>query len=776
MRGRQGVGMSWRHAIALGLPLSLLVGSQVGGSIPAPGAPLTHVLESQGEFRRLLAVWQQDSLAAWDTVTLQARVRAANRAHECDAALLPLETHPGIWDPSTSALVRASLEERAGRPQSCLDALAAAAPPAGLANWAALLAAQASVELGRWEDARSAAARVDIRTLAPEFRQRLVLLRARIAHELHDVAALRRMAPELGEAARADDRTGLLLVGLAREAARAGEELQARAWWLDLLEARPTPAESAYADLQRRPAALRTPATVLRMARFEMRSGRHSEARARLRGALERGLPPAERGQARLAIAESFLRSGDPGNGLAACTRAARDTRGTALEAERLRLRARALRRLGRIPEALQAYRDLATRFPRHEKADDALYEVGWLQETQRQFAAAERAYLRVARAYPNASLADDARLRAGLCALRAGRPEEAAEHMAHLVAQHGRSSLVDNALYWQMLAQIDLGDAAGALALRDRLERDFPRSYFTALARRRVEQGLAVGHLPEPESATVTALDLGPDVGLERAQRVTAAYDSAIVTLRAFAGKPSPAFEADTALWRFFLDWGFDREAAWETRRLERRYDNDSGALLDLLAACHARGAHERLVRIAYVLGQRISDPAARDAEEILLYPAPYAPSLAAACGKHHLSPATLLGLMRQESAFDPRIDSAVGARGLMQLMPEVGRRMASQEGWTGFHPDLLYDAAANAALGCALFAAEIHRAGGDVPQALAAYNAGADVAAAWRARLGPGEARELYVDVAEYAETRTYLKTVLGNAETYRRLYALP
>lgn len=776
MRGKQFVGMSWRQAIALGIPLSLLLGSQVGGSVPGGAIPLERVLESQGEFRRLVDTWRQDSLPTTDPALVQGRVRAANRAHDFDAAVATLDRNPGATDPATAALVRASIAARAGHHQACWDALGAGPAPGGLENWAAVLAASAAVELERWDAARAAAARVDKRELAPELRQRLVLLEARIAHALHDVPALRRMAPALGDAARSDDRTGLLLVDLARQAAQAGEELQARAWWLELLEARPTPAESAYADLKRRPAALRAPAAVLRVARFEMRSGRHAEARARLRAAIERGVPPADRAAMRLAITESLLRSGDPGNALAACERAARDTRGTALEAERLRLRARALRRLGRMQDALQAYRDLATRFPRHDKADDALYEVGWIQENQRQFAAAEKAYLRVVRAYPKASLADDARLRAGLCALRAGRAAEAAEHLAHLVAQHSGSSLMDNALYWQMRAQIDLGDAAGALVLRDRLERDFPRSYFTALARRRIEAGLTAPQEPDRGAGASSPLDAGPGAGLERARRAVAAYDSALVTMRAFVGKPGAAFEGDAVLWRFLLDWGLDREAAWETRRLERKYDADSGALLELLAAGHARGAHERLVRVAFVLGQRVRDPAAQEAEEILLFPAPYAPTLAAACGKHHLSHATLLGLMRQESAFDPRIDSAVGARGLMQLMPEVARHLAAEEGWSDFHPDLLYDAASNAALGCTLLADEMGRAGGDVMQALAAYNAGADVAAAWRARLGAREPAELYVDVAEYAETRNYLKTVMGNAETYRRLYALP
>jgi soluble lytic murein transglycosylase len=180
--------------------------------------------------------------------------------------------------------------------------------------------------------------------------------------------------------------------------------------------------------------------------------------------------------------------------------------------------------------------------------------------------------------------------------------------------------------------------------------------------------------------------------------------------------------------------------------------------------------------VRLAYVLSQRVGDPAARDAEEVLLYPAPYAPTLAAACSKHHLSPATLLGLMRQESAFDPAVDSGAGARGLMQIMPEVGRRLWPAGERQPYHADVLYQPDTNIALGCKLLAAEIQRARGDVPQALAAYNAGGDAAESWARRLGPQDPPEMYVDLVEYSETRNYLKTVLGNIENYRRLYALP
>jgi soluble lytic murein transglycosylase len=169
------------------------------------------------------------------------------------------------------------------------------------------------------------------------------------------------------------------------------------------------------------------------------------------------------------------------------------------------------------------------------------------------------------------------------------------------------------------------------------------------------------------------------------------------------------------------------------------------------------------------------VTDASLHDALEVLLYPAPWSATLAEQSSRHRLSHALVLGLVRQESAFDVRADSRAGARGLMQLMPQVGRRLAPRIGQAGFHPDDLYDPQVNVALGCQLLEDELRAAGGKVPQALAAYTAGSDLATRWYSRLRPHDPPEMYLDLVEYQETRTYLQQVLGNAEVYRRIYAL-
>lgn len=102
---------------------------------------------------------------------------------------------------------------------------------------------------------------------------------------------------------------------------------------------------------------------------------------------------------------------------------------------------------------------------------------------------------------------------------------------------------------------------------------------------------------------------------------------------------------------------------------------------------------------------------------------------------------PAKLLhSVVAAESAYRPDAVSPKGAIGLMQLMPQT----AKEYGADPMNP------AENVAAGTAYLRDLLLRYNGDVPSALAAYNA------------GPG-AVEKYRDIPPYAETRAYVGRVI-------------
>jgi soluble lytic murein transglycosylase-like protein len=123
---------------------------------------------------------------------------------------------------------------------------------------------------------------------------------------------------------------------------------------------------------------------------------------------------------------------------------------------------------------------------------------------------------------------------------------------------------------------------------------------------------------------------------------------------------------------------------------------------------------------------------------------PAALAALVDQAAQAHGLSPSLLAALVQEESGFDPAARSPVGAMGLTQLMPAT----AAALGVT--NP---YDPVENLNGGAAYLSGLIHRYGGNVALALAAYNA------------GPG-AVDRWGGIPPYPETQRYVQNVLALA----------
>jgi soluble lytic murein transglycosylase len=150
------------------------------------------------------------------------------------------------------------------------------------------------------------------------------------------------------------------------------------------------------------------------------------------------------------------------------------------------------------------------------------------------------------------------------------------------------------------------------------------------------------------------------------------------------------------------------------------------------------------------------------------LLYPKPYWDLVRRQARASRLDPYLVMGLIRQESTFNPGAISSANARGLMQLLPGTAARVAHRKRGVGGR---IYDPAYNIRLGCAYFAGLLKMFGDSVEQALAAYNAGDSRVTAWLNQRQYSEPAE-FAETIPFRETRLYVQAVLRDAEVYRQL----
>ena len=149
--------------------------------------------------------------------------------------------------------------------------------------------------------------------------------------------------------------------------------------------------------------------------------------------------------------------------------------------------------------------------------------------------------------------------------------------------------------------------------------------------------------------------------------------------------------------------------------------------------------------------------------------FPTPFRKEVQARAKEIGLDPAYVYGLIRQESRFIMDARSAVGASGLMQLMPATARWTARKIG-LDYSGERITDRDTNIRLGTGYLKLVLDDFGGSQAMAAAAYNAGPNRPRKWRE--GPVLDPAVWAENIPFAETRDYVKKVLSNATYYAAL----
>jgi soluble lytic murein transglycosylase-like protein len=157
-------------------------------------------------------------------------------------------------------------------------------------------------------------------------------------------------------------------------------------------------------------------------------------------------------------------------------------------------------------------------------------------------------------------------------------------------------------------------------------------------------------------------------------------------------------------------------------------------------------------------------------------LYPLPGDRIVRDAAARNGVPWSLLAGVAREESRWNPTVVSAVGARGLMQLMPATAAAIGTANGRPEVHPNDLFEPFINLDLGAAELSRLVTHFNGNRAAAVAAYNAGDAQAQLWLDQCGDGCSEARYLATVSFSVTRSYTEAVLASAAMYEELYGTP
>lgn len=153
-------------------------------------------------------------------------------------------------------------------------------------------------------------------------------------------------------------------------------------------------------------------------------------------------------------------------------------------------------------------------------------------------------------------------------------------------------------------------------------------------------------------------------------------------------------------------------------------------------------------------------------------VYMWPYQQDILEYSHRNNIDPFLIAAIIKNESGFDPKAVSAVGAVGLMQIMPETGRWIAEQMGLENYQDNDLYQTKKNIRMGCWYVGELEHEFQRNLALIMIAYNAGRGQTKAWMEENG-WDYNFNDLDAIPYPDTKEYVIKVLHDRDRYYLLY---
>ena len=410
--------------------------------------------------------------------------------------------------------------------------------------------------------------------------------------------------------------------------------------------------------------------------------------------------------------------------------------------------------RQGQGDKLLEAAKGLASSSLSPEQKGQISLFAGIWSEDQRQFDEAIVRYRNVARNGEPASQRLEGQWRVGWIYYRTGRYPEALEALRMIADKHD-GDFEPQALYWMGRAAENSQEPQAKDYYSQLCDR-YRYTYYCLLARERPTFPGA-GDTPRENSS------VGPQSSTNGRSPQSPVARADIEQQTAYRR----AIELKTL--------GLDVDAAREVAALTDRYNRESEVLITLSTMLNEVGAYHQALRLARA---RFRDQLERTGGTVspalwnVAYPTGLLPMIRLQ-GAKGVDPYLIAAIIREESQYDVKAVSRVGAIGLMQVMPTTANSVARRVGLPAVGRDDLFDQETNIRIGVHYVEQLLEQFSGNLVYTIAAYNAGPSAVGTWMAEFR-GQGEDEFVELIPYQETRQYVKRVLRSYREYIRLGA--
>lgn len=474
------------------------------------------------------------------------------------------------------------------------------------------------------------------------------------------------------------------------------------------------------------------------MGRVYLRHGSSARGIAGLSAYLNSGsLGPDETLRTQLELGRAYFNAGRYADATTMLRTFAAGTPDKESAADALYTVIRATYRAGDEAAARSLIQTVLTDFPETRAAASAAFLHADLDHDE---GAADSAAILYRRAIEIAPQSDDAalaRMRLAGIAYARGEYDSAMVQYSAYLGEFPRGKRAQQALYWGAQTIRSSGNADSAVTLLRRARSMDPFTYYGDHAADQLKQNFW-------------------DVRFADSPPPSAIYQSQVAN----------------ALARVDLlkEVGWNEAATTEMVRARTHFASLPAASYTLAEALNARGFTASGITLGWDIYRREGTWNKRLLR--IIYPFPFERMIVAEARERGVDPFLAAGLIRQESLFNPKARSGVGAMGLMQVMPATAKVIAKGMKIRKFKPEMLETPEVNVRIGMAYLKDQLSTWSNRPARTLAAYNAGPTRVSRWRLFPEWGN-DQLFTERIPFEETRDYVKIVQHNARMYKALY---